>query len=601
MRPILRSLLPTLVLSLCAGLASAQTAENVLVVINRHSAASVEIGEYYAAARSVPATNIVRLETVDAEGVARDAYETTIEEPVAEWLRKHSLQDRILYIVLTKGVPLRIIGTGGRNGTQASVDSELTLLYRRLVGEAPPLVGPVPNPLFAGDTPIAAAAQPITRHALDIYLVTRLDGFTVEDVLGLIDRGLAPASDGHIVLDQKATIVDQGGDRWLKQTADRLRERGSERVVLESTTSLAAAEGPVLGYYSWGSNDPANQLRRLEFSFAPGAIGGTFVSTDGRTFTEPPADWRPSGPNGGPLYGGSFQSLAGDLIRSGLTGVSAHVDEPFLDATIRPQILFPAYLAGFNLAESFYLAMPFLSWRTVVIGDPLCAPVPRVAPEAVDNGIDPETLLPALFSQRRLSSIGQDELRRDAIKLLLKSEALRARGEETGVEALLAEAAEIEPKLTEARFQLAARAESRGDHAAAAEHYREIVAVEPKQVDALTRLARTLGERLERPKEAVPFAERAYTASGREPLAADLVGWMHHLSGDRRAAAYFLDQAAVGAPEDPHVLIHLAVVQAALGNTARARAVLEAALKWGGAEAAGREDVKVLQEQLRAQ
>ena len=31
------------------------------------------------------------------------------------------------------------------------------------------------------------------------------------------------------------------------------------------------------------------------------------------------------------------------------------------------------------LAESFYLAMPYVSWQTVVIGDPLCAPF-RKAP-----------------------------------------------------------------------------------------------------------------------------------------------------------------------------------------------------------------------------
>ena len=46
------------------------------------------------------------------------------------------MHDRIFYIVLTKGIPLRISGSGGRAGTAASVDSELTLLYRKLVGTA---------------------------------------------------------------------------------------------------------------------------------------------------------------------------------------------------------------------------------------------------------------------------------------------------------------------------------------------------------------------------------------------------------------------------------------------------------------------------------
>jgi uncharacterized protein (TIGR03790 family) len=162
---------------------------------------------------------------------------------------------------------------------------------------------------------------------------------------------------------------------------DRLTASGEGgRVVFESTRGPAATDAPVVGYYSWGSNDTALRTRDVGMNFVAGAIGGTFVSTDGRTFTEPPKDWVP-GPTDTPLglFGSGSQSLAGDLIRRGLTGASAHVAEPFIDATIRPQVLFPAYLAGFNLAESFYLAMPYLSWETIVIGDPLCAPFPRPA------------------------------------------------------------------------------------------------------------------------------------------------------------------------------------------------------------------------------
>ena len=65
-----------------------------------------------------------------------------------------------------------------------------------------------------------------------------------------------------------------------------------------------------------------------------------------------------------------------------MTGGPGQVAEPYLDSVIRPDMFFAAYLAGFNLIESFYLAMPHLSWQTVVVGDPLCTPFPRKAPEA---------------------------------------------------------------------------------------------------------------------------------------------------------------------------------------------------------------------------
>jgi hypothetical protein len=44
-----------------------------------------------------------------------------------------------------------------------------------------------------------------------------------------------------------------------------------------------------------------------------------------------------------------------------------------LSGCARPDYLLPAYYQGRNLAESYYLALPFLSWQGVVLGDPLCS------------------------------------------------------------------------------------------------------------------------------------------------------------------------------------------------------------------------------------
>src|SRR6185436_10383635 len=96
-----------------------------------------------------------------------------------------------------------------------------------------------------------------------------LDGYTVQDAMKLVDRALAPARDGKVVLDQRATLLDPGGDKWLAEAADRLRRMNqADRVVLEDTKALASSTAPVLGYYSWGSNDVANQLRDVGMTFA---------------------------------------------------------------------------------------------------------------------------------------------------------------------------------------------------------------------------------------------------------------------------------------------------------------------------------------------
>jgi uncharacterized protein (TIGR03790 family) len=578
--------------------ARAQASDNVLVVVNESSPSSVQIGEYYARKRTIATDHIVLLQAAVTDSVSRADYVKTIEAPIGEWITKNSLQDKVLYIVLTKGVPLRIAGTSGLTGTVSSVDSELTLLYRKMVGTASSTLGRLDNPVFLGEKAIGEA-KPFTRFLSDIYLVTRLDGFTVDDVLQLIDRGSAPSREGKIVLDQKSSAADRGGDAWLLQAAERLRAADAgDRVVLEQTTATASAAGPVLGYYSWGSNDPNNQLRRFGFSFANGAIAGMFVSTDGRTFTEPPADWKPSPPSGGPGFGGSFQSLAGDLIRDGVTGISAHVAEPYLDATVRPNILFPAYLAGFNLAESFYFAMPFLSWQTVVVGDPLCAPFrdhPLPAAE-VAGGLDPVTELPALFSDRRVAILARSGMNVDALKLTLKLAVQLGRGERENYESILTRAIALEPRLTSATLQLGSLYDEDAKYDKAIEAYRQVIAAEPRNATALNNLAYDLAEHQHDPKEALPVAQKAFGLLP-APVVADTLAWTYHLLGEDAAAAPLAERAVAGAPANADVLMHAAFIHAALDNTKKAAAELELALK-ANPRLAERPDVKALQTRL---
>ncbi len=186
--------------------ADAQSAANVLVVSNRASSASETIARYYVEHRGIAQTNVCAIMTVVTESITRAAYENQIENPIWQCIAAARAHDRILYIVLTKDVPLRISGTAGRTGTNSSVDSELTLLYRRRTGQAVPVPGFVPNPYFAGTTPIANL-QPFSHRSHDIYLVTRLDGYTVQDAIGLVDKAASAAARGRFILDERAALI----------------------------------------------------------------------------------------------------------------------------------------------------------------------------------------------------------------------------------------------------------------------------------------------------------------------------------------------------------------------------------------------------------
>ena len=159
-RMCIRSLVALCLLAAAATSVHAQSGANVLIVQNELSAESKDIAARYADARGIPAANILtlKIETV-TEDIERRGFDARIEGPISVWFTRNNAHDRILYIVLTKGIPLRIRGTGGLNGTVASVDSELTLLYRKLLGLSVPPAGRVPNPFFAGDGAIDSAAS----------------------------------------------------------------------------------------------------------------------------------------------------------------------------------------------------------------------------------------------------------------------------------------------------------------------------------------------------------------------------------------------------------------------------------------------------------
>src|SRR6187549_2597320 len=103
---------------------NAQSVSNLLLVVNSSSPTSEAVAKHYIAKRGVPQDNVCSIQVAATETISREVYESQIEAPVWRCISAARAQDRILYIVLTKDVPLRIGGGGGgRTSTTASVDS----------------------------------------------------------------------------------------------------------------------------------------------------------------------------------------------------------------------------------------------------------------------------------------------------------------------------------------------------------------------------------------------------------------------------------------------------------------------------------------------
>ncbi|MBZ5584490.1 MAG: TIGR03790 family protein, partial [Acidobacteriia bacterium] len=233
----------------------------------------------------------------------------------------------------------------------------------RMKGARDPRAGGVANPFFMKRD--AAFGHP----QFPIYLVTRLAAYDLADVKAMIDRSLSARNRGKFVIDAGTGKGD--GDNWLR-TAAMLLPR--ERVLMDETPAVLYDRKDVIGYASWGSNDGGRKRRRLGFQWLPGAIATEYVSTNARTLKRPPDNWTfTTWEDRVHFFAGSPQGLSADLIQEGAAGASGNTYEPYLAGCARPDYLLPAYFQGRNLAESYYMALPYLSWQAVVLGDPLCS------------------------------------------------------------------------------------------------------------------------------------------------------------------------------------------------------------------------------------
>jgi uncharacterized protein (TIGR03790 family) len=352
------------VILITGGIAQAQNRASVLLVVNDSSQISRNIGEYYARRRLIPPKNVCHIRTDPKEDIPRSQYDREIATPIAACLNRNQLTEQILYIATTAGLPLRIEGVMAIDGDIASIDSELTLLYAdRKQGQPHPLKGGVPNPLFGKRT------AKFTHADFPIYLVTRLAAYDFEGVKASIDACLQATNRGKFVLDLDNSGKE--GDTWLRQAAALLPQ---ERVVFDNSAKVVYDQTDVIGYASWGSNDPNRHRRFLGFRWLPGSIATEFVSTNARSFERPPGNWNISDWSSPKLwFKGSPQTMTADYLLEGATAATGHVIEPYLSMTPHPELLLPAYYSGRNLAESFYLSILWLSWENIVVGDPLCS------------------------------------------------------------------------------------------------------------------------------------------------------------------------------------------------------------------------------------
>jgi uncharacterized protein (TIGR03790 family) len=381
----------------------------ILVIANRNFPQSSELAHYYMDKRGIPEQNLILVSTTKDERCSREEYDREIALPIRTYLQKLDAKGLHIRCLLTiHGVPLTVSEPqlrdeevrelekfkgfarklesqlkGGGNKFEeflndlrsqydetqkaisaiskadqmAAVDSELALVQKTDY----PLSGWIPSPFFIG-----FQGKKIENMPESALLISRLDGPTVQIVKRVIDNSLMAEKKG---LKGKAYFdarwSDPGKsdlkgyayyDASLHKAAAIVRASKLMETILDEKESLfqpGECDDAALycGWYSLGKYIDA-------FKWVPGSVGFHIASQECETLRQPDSTvWCKM------------------MLEKGIAATVGPVGEPYVEAFPVPEAFFGLLLEGkATLAECFALTSPFLSWRMVLIGDPLYCP-----------------------------------------------------------------------------------------------------------------------------------------------------------------------------------------------------------------------------------
>jgi len=327
--------------------------DELLILANGDVGESIATARFYARLRGIPAERIVLLSCPEEEEIERATFEQAIAAPLRRALAEAG---GVRYLVVCFGIPLKVHaekkrGQNRLKSERASVDSELMLL--RLDGFDPG--GMYANPHFPGQRD-AAPSQSVPEGT-PIFIVGRLDGPSALDAKMLVLRAVLAEHfgvAGAAYVDHSPGTTSYAGflNAYLRRSAKVLGTSGRfDEVVVEPTAALLTGPcGNALAYEGWYSPKPMPGV----FQWNVGAVAYHIYSFSARTLRD--------------------ESWCSMMIREGVTATVGYVYEPYARNVLRGYILWDGLVNGRDFGESALRAMPWLSWMTVAIGDPLYRP-----------------------------------------------------------------------------------------------------------------------------------------------------------------------------------------------------------------------------------
>lgn len=380
--------------------------ENLLLVVNSSSGDSLAVANAYAAARRVPAINVLMLPWEGSkESTTISEFRERLLAPILRTIDARGLTAQIDCIVYSADFPWRI----------------------DFIEELPaPLIGKekFPSGSLTGMTMLYSATLQPPSGGMLAWLDPQSNRYAqpvAPDGVPAPTRGFR----GWYGWGPRGELMESGGVRYLLSVMLGVTA-GRGNSVAEITSSLraaAAADGtrPAGTIYFMTNGDVRTTTRSGAFpaavkaleqagvkaAIAAGALPQNKTDVAGLMAGIADFDWPKSGSRILPgaicenltSYGGIFTPAAGqtplsEFIRAGAAGSSGTVIEPYaLQAKFPHAMIQVHYARGASLAEAFYQAVTS-PYQLIVVGDPLCQPWARVPTVEVVMAADSTTIEP---------------------------------------------------------------------------------------------------------------------------------------------------------------------------------------------------------------
>lgn len=241
--------------------------------------------------------------------------------------------------------------------SSAALDSELPLLFTEFYSKAKWL----PNPFLKQFDNVPG----INRIRETTIKVCRLDASSPELAKRIVDDAIWAENNGLkgiFYIDARGLSLEKKDDAYgqydehLRKLYELIKKKSSMPVVFDNKPELFTENSCpdaalYCGWYSLGKYIDS-------FKWQRGSVGFHIASAEATT-----------------LKKANSQVWCKRMIEKGTAATLGPTEEPYLNSFPLPDIFFPMLMSGkLPLLEVYFKTTPYISWRQILIGDPLYTP-----------------------------------------------------------------------------------------------------------------------------------------------------------------------------------------------------------------------------------